>query len=357
MSDRREHTTNEDFNGEWEDGGPEGAPEALAEETDEPRLIPEIQRKYMRDVSLKDLPPDTWFVARPTDDLLRSVKAVGVLQPICVSPMPMGSLLKWHVHGGTRRIQAARAAGHHQVPALVVEQDDPAARSDAVLVALNATARPNPVAEYEAIAAMMEQGATPKQIARDAAIPYATVVRRLRLQDLVPELLAALRDGRLAYGVAERITRLGVRAQLRLVGRLNENGKLTGKDAKEEATALADAATAAFPTEAFAGLPSAAELRAATAPSAPAPGPEAPAEGSSAPEGPEAPERAASNGSGAPTLPEGVTVRDVNEAIAHILERAAQAAPLKTRDAPRWSKADVEAAEIVARVLAGVPLL
>ena len=357
MSDRREMMTTEDFNSEYEDGGPDGAPEALGEEVDEPRLLPEIRRKYQRDVTLSDLPPDTWFVARPDKDLLRSVEAVGVLQPICVSPMPIGSVSKWHVHGGTRRIQAARAAGHHQIPALVVEQDDPQARSDAVLVALNATARPNPVAEYEAIAAMMEAGATPKQIARDAAIPYATVVRRLRLHDLVPELLQALRDGRLAYGVAEKITRLGVRAQLRLVERLDENGKLTGKDAKEEATALADAATAAFPTDAFADLPSAADVRDTTAYSAGVWASGTYPVSVNPPDAAEAPETAASAGSAPPELPEGVTVADVNEAIRHLKERAAQAAPLKTRDAPRWSRADVAAAETVTRVLGVIPLM
>ena len=71
---------------------------------------------------------------QPLEELAASIKANGVIQPIVVRPLPMGteSAARYEIIAGERRWQAAKLAGLSDIPAIVRELSD----SQAAAVAL-----------------------------------------------------------------------------------------------------------------------------------------------------------------------------------------------------------------------------
>lgn len=66
---------------------------------------------------------------RALDELTRSIRAHGVLQPVRVRPVSDG----YEIIAGERRWRAARAAGLEEIPAIVVDSDDDRAYIEALI--------------------------------------------------------------------------------------------------------------------------------------------------------------------------------------------------------------------------------
>lgn len=100
------------------------APEWLTAESVEPSSI---------ETSVIDLPqsqPRRYFDVSGIAALTESIRADGVLQPILVRPRRLGG---YELVAGERRLRAATAAGLTQIPAIVRDLDDIAARRIALL--------------------------------------------------------------------------------------------------------------------------------------------------------------------------------------------------------------------------------
>jgi ParB/RepB/Spo0J family partition protein len=175
----------------------------------------------------------------PGRELVASVAALGVLQPLIA--VPMDTSTRYRVLDGRRRLAAALEAGLETVP-VAIYGGVGEALEHVIHLASHALRSANPIGEYDAICALLGAGATEKEIARDTGMPLGTVRARMKLKALNPDLEQAFRQGKIGVAVAEQVCRLPAQSQASLVTVLGETGKITDRDvhkAKEARTQTA----------------------------------------------------------------------------------------------------------------------
>lgn len=203
---------------------------------EELRLLPEEMPEVVRtEIPLAELPPNDLLAGPPpTPELVRSIRDYGLMQPIVVSENA-GAGPKWTVHGGRRRIQAKREIGDESIDSYVVGADAWGdLPGETLTILLNATAKPNAVAELESIEKLIAGGADEKEISRATGLKLGTIRARLRLSELHPDLRDALRQNKLSMGNAYTAVKLSRAGQERLAAVYAEKGKLVHADVDEE---------------------------------------------------------------------------------------------------------------------------
>ena len=157
--------------------------------------------------------PRKIFHDNELQELADSIRQVGVLQPVLVrrlndgepatrAPGEEGSAvpLEYCVVAGERRVRAAKLAGLHEVPALVVTF----AQTEALKVALLENIQREdlgPVEEATAYRQLMnDYGATQEEVAAMLGRNRSTVANLLRLLTLEDEILDLLQDGHITTG-------------------------------------------------------------------------------------------------------------------------------------------------------------
>lgn len=206
----------------------------------------EVRAVPLDALSLPDSQPRRYFDEGAMDDLVASVRANGILQPLLVRPLatdPNG----YEVVAGERRLRAAGRAGLSEVPAMVRPMSDEEAQRFALLENLQREDL-NPVEETEGILGLLagalgsDAGATVaflyrmanrKKLSASRAATHnvmgsdpeeETVVavfealgtmtwesfvkNRLPLLNLPDDVLEALRAGRIAYTKARIVARV-----------------------------------------------------------------------------------------------------------------------------------------------------
>jgi ParB family chromosome partitioning protein len=158
--------------------------------------------------------PRKAFDQAALDELTRSIKATGVIQPIVVRPLASGG---WQIVAGERRWRAARLAGLERIPAVIREVSD-AESLELALVENLLREDLNPMEEAEAYQQVLtEFGWTQEQLAQRIGKDRSTIANALRLLRLPSEIQADLRAGRLTMGHARALLSLADAAdQLKL---------------------------------------------------------------------------------------------------------------------------------------------
>lgn len=137
-------------------------------------------------------------------DMVASVKAVGIIQPILIRKDGDG----WMIVAGHRRTVAAVAAGLKEIPAIVIEADSDQAIELAMIENLqrvNLTA----LQEMAAFGELTARGKTVDAIAVEIGKSVEYVYKRLILAKLIPAWQKALNEHRVAVGhavIAARMT-------------------------------------------------------------------------------------------------------------------------------------------------------
>lgn len=205
-------------------------------------------------LDLDRLPPDDALPSDPPDkDFVASIRRVRrVLQPIVVFEHADGAL---EVVCGRRRVKGARAAGLHTVPADIYPAGWIA--PELLTVIENTQRSTNQVAEYEAIARLLEQGADESQICAACGLTPVELRARYRLHTLAPALWVALKGGAIRARVALKAARLPAEGQERLIAQLGARGRLSAADVRAARHTPRAEAIAALPEALFA-TPSAA---------------------------------------------------------------------------------------------------
>lgn len=133
--------------------------------------------------------------ATADDELKASILAHGLMQNLVVT---RGSRGKYQVIAGARRLEALKALqadgalpDDHLVPCQVVTEEHAAEMSLAENVVRLAM---HPADQFEAFAALIDQGLTSGQVATRFGISEKLVEQRMRLARVAPELLAAYRE-------------------------------------------------------------------------------------------------------------------------------------------------------------------
>lgn len=148
------------------------------------------------------------------NELARSIKTSGVIQPVVVRSVPSGG---WQLIAGERRWRAARQAGLARIPAVVREATD-AESVELALVENLLREDLNPLEEAEAYQqALAEFGWTQEQLAERVGRDRSTIANALRLLRLPRQIQEDLRAGRLTMGHARSLLSLSTEnEQLRL---------------------------------------------------------------------------------------------------------------------------------------------
>ena len=135
-------------------------------------------------------------------DLADSIREHGIIQPLTVRRLSSGY---YQIIAGERRWRAARIAGLHEVPAIVIEADDRKAMELALIENLQ-RADLNPIEEAEGYQQLISQyGMTQEQAAERVGKSRPAVANALRLLSLGPEILKLVEAGTISAGHARAL--------------------------------------------------------------------------------------------------------------------------------------------------------
>ena len=134
-----------------------------------------------------------------------SIAQHGVVQPLTVRELPGGY---YQIIAGERRWRAARMANLTEIPAVIIEADDKKAMELALIENLQRQDL-NPVEEALGYRSLMsDYGLTQEQAAQRVGKSRPAVANSLRLLNLCPEVLEAVRKGALSAGHARAVLSL-----------------------------------------------------------------------------------------------------------------------------------------------------
>lgn len=146
--------------------------------------------------------PRKTFAPGELEDLTRSIREKGVLQPILVRPLGGEA---YEIVAGERRWRAAQQAKLHDVPVVVREMGDGEALELAIVENVQ-RADLNAIEEAAAYHALIDRfHYTQEQIAREVGKSQPHIANTLRLLKLPESVKAMLRDGRLTAGHARTL--------------------------------------------------------------------------------------------------------------------------------------------------------
>jgi ParB family chromosome partitioning protein len=216
------------------------APEALLA----PRASLEI------DIDL--LEPNDYQPRGPMDDarldeLARSIKANGLIQPI-VARRVEGD--RYQIIAGERRWRAAQRAGLHKVPVVLKEvgPDDRQQRLEMALIENIQRENLNPIEEAHAYQRLVSEfGMRHDDVATQVGKDRSTVANTLRLLRLPEEVQAEVASGRLSMGHARAIVSLASEADQRRVARDVVSKGLSVRETEAAVKKIAAPAAAAAP--------------------------------------------------------------------------------------------------------------
>ncbi len=170
--------------------------------------------------------PRTVFDEDALAELVASLQAVGMLQPVVVRPLPEPEgEVEYELVMGERRWRASGEAGLSHVPAIIRQTEDEHMLRDALLENLH-RAQLNPLEEAAAYAQLLEEFAvTHEQLAGRLGRSRSQVTNTVRLLGLPPHVQRRVAAGVLSAGHARAL--LGVTdpvAQDELAGRIVAEG-------------------------------------------------------------------------------------------------------------------------------------
>ncbi|MBU6471998.1 MAG: ParB/RepB/Spo0J family partition protein [Alphaproteobacteria bacterium] len=188
----------------------------------------ETQARPARTVPIAFLKPNRFqprkrFAEDDLNDLVQSIKAKGILQPILVRTVA-GQQNSYEIVAGERRWRAAQLAKLHDVPVVVREMNDGEALELAIIENVQ-RADLNAIEEAAAYQELMDRfGYTQEKVASEVGKSRSHVANTLRLIKLPETVKTMVRDGQLTAGHAR--TLIGVtgpeaRAREILAGALN----------------------------------------------------------------------------------------------------------------------------------------
>ena len=168
----------------------------------------------VRDIHPNRKQPRTDFDEQDMEELIHSVREIGVLQPIVVRPSRENGAEKYELVMGERRWRATQAAGLSTIPAIVRETEDGDLLRDALLENLHRS-QLNPIEEAAAYQQLMEEfDTTQEQLAKRigrSRPQISNTIRLLKLPALVQRRVAA---GILSAGHARALLSLTDQAQI-----------------------------------------------------------------------------------------------------------------------------------------------
>ncbi|MFW0183830.1 ParB/RepB/Spo0J family partition protein [Rothia sp. CCM 9417] len=174
--------------------GEDSAKEAAASEILVPVPGANFATLNVTDIHPNRKQPRTDFDEHDMQELVHSIKEIGVLQPIVVRPSRENGLEKYELIMGERRWRATQRAGLDTIPAIIRETQDEDLLRDALLENLHRS-QLNPIEEAAAYQQLLEEfGTTQEQLAQRigrSRPQISNTIRLLKLPALVQRRVAA----------------------------------------------------------------------------------------------------------------------------------------------------------------------
>ncbi len=149
--------------------------------------------------------PRKKFDKAALDELCESIKQYGVLQPVSVRKVSIGS---FELVAGERRLRAATMAGLSEVPAIVVDVDD----NDAAIIALIENLQREDLTYLEEAEGynnlIIEHNLTQEELALKIGKSQSTIANKIRLLKLSPLIKKILTDNSLTERHARALLKL-----------------------------------------------------------------------------------------------------------------------------------------------------
>lgn len=187
-------------------------------------LLPEsgLQDIPVERIRPSPLQPRQTFVADELEELARSIREHGILQPVVVSRQPEEGVYQLIV--GERRWRAAQQAGLATIPALI----RPTGSREALEIALVENlqrASLSPLETAEAYAALISEfGITQEQVAARVGKSRSAVANTLRLLNLATVVKEALAAATISEGHARALLRLSAEVQIHALAEIEKRG-------------------------------------------------------------------------------------------------------------------------------------
>jgi ParB family transcriptional regulator, chromosome partitioning protein len=146
--------------------------------------------------------PRKHFADADLDELAKSIRDKGMLQPIVVRPLANG---EHEIVAGERRWRAAQRAGVHDVPVLIRELSDGEALEIALIENIQRSDL-NPLEEARAYGLLLEQfNYTQQQLAESIGKSRSHIANTLRLLNLPQSVRQQIEQGSLTAGHARAL--------------------------------------------------------------------------------------------------------------------------------------------------------
>lgn len=163
------------------------------------------------DIAPNRVQPRQVFVQEDLDELVASIREVGVLQPVVVRPIPDAAAgePQYELVMGERRLRASRIVGLETIPAVVKNTADDAMLRDALLENLH-RANLNPLEEASAYQQLLSDfGITQDELAVRIGRSRPQITNTIRLLRLPGTVQARVAAGVLSAGHARAILSAG----------------------------------------------------------------------------------------------------------------------------------------------------
>ena len=161
--------------------------------------------------------PRKTFNDEALQELARSLKSNGLLQPITVRPDEDDFILI----AGERRWRAACLLGWKTIPAIVRSDVTPGEAAKLQLLENIVRRDLNPVEEASAFKKMLEEGYTLRELSRAVGIPGGHIAWRVQMLDAREDVLALVAAGQVRPLVAHALSRLTHAGQGRALRAIN----------------------------------------------------------------------------------------------------------------------------------------
>ena len=178
--------------------------------------------------------PRKMFDKDSLDELTKSVKQYGVLQPIIVKKI--GN--RYEIVAGERRCRAAQAAGLSEVPVVVRDYDDQKAKEIAIIENIQRTDL-NPIEEALAYKSLIEEyNLTQEELSDKVSKNRSTITNSLRLLKLSKNIQQYMIDGQISSGHARALLSLEDEGKRELLALDIMKRNLSVRDTEKAAKAL-----------------------------------------------------------------------------------------------------------------------
>ncbi|KQV06719.1 ParB/RepB/Spo0J family partition protein [Leifsonia sp. Root112D2] len=180
--------------------------------------------------------PRTEFDAEALDELVASIREVGVLQPIVVRPI-LGQVDKYELIMGERRLRASKRLGLETIPAVIKDTADENMLRDALLENLHRSEL-NPLEEASAYQQLLADfGITQDELANRIGRSRPQITNTLRLLKLPAAVQTRVAAGVLSAGHARAILSVGDVEEMQRLADKIVNEDLSVRAAEAAATA------------------------------------------------------------------------------------------------------------------------